>query len=44
MPFWKRRVKVATGLQRPALPAVLYLLGVLLVLNAWLVSQQIIRF
>jgi len=40
MPHRKRHAKVANGHHRHTLPAVLYLSGVLLILNAWIVSQQ----
>ena len=40
MPRRRTSVKVATGRQRPVLPTILALSGLLLVLNAWLVSQQ----
>lgn len=44
MPYRKRRVKVATDHHRQTLLAVLYLCGVVLTINAWLVSQQLISF
>jgi putative copper export protein len=40
MPYRKRQPRVATTHQRQTLPAVLYLGGVLLIINAWLVTQQ----
>ena len=43
----KRRGKVAVqhrDHRRQMLLAVLYLCGVLLLINAWLVSQQLLRF
>jgi len=43
----KRRGKVAVqhrDQRRQMLLAVLYLCGVLLLINAWLVSQQLLRF
>jgi hypothetical protein len=48
MPNRKREIKVAAQPQRDyhrqMLLAVLYLAGVLLAINAWLVSQQLISF
>lgn len=44
MPYRKRHTRVTTAHHRQALPAVLYLGGILLLLNAWLVSQQLLRF
>ncbi|MCB1792793.1 MAG: hypothetical protein KDJ24_20960 [Gammaproteobacteria bacterium] len=48
MPHHKRQTKVATAphrdQHRQMLLAVLYLCGVVLVINAWLVSQQMITF
>jgi len=44
MPYRKRHTRAATDHHRQALPAVLYLGGVLLLINAWLVSQQLLRF
>lgn len=48
MPNRKREIKVAAqpqrDHQRQMLLAVLYLAGVLLAINAWLVSQQLISF
>jgi hypothetical protein len=44
MPHRKRRAKAAGGHHRLSLPAVLYLSGVVLILNAWLVSQQVLGF
>jgi hypothetical protein len=35
---------MSAGHHRLALPAVLYLAGALLVINAWLVSQQVLSF
>ena len=39
----KPHVKVAAGRQRPALTTVLFLSATFLLLNAWLVSQQLIH-
>lgn len=47
MPHRKRHAKIATGQHRDhrqTLLAVLYLCGVVLLLNAWLVSQQLLSF
>jgi hypothetical protein len=44
MPYRKRRARVAAGHHRLSLPAVLYLAGAVLILNAWLVSQQVLSF
>lgn len=48
MPHRKRHAKFATehhrDQHRQMLLAVLYLCGVLLLVNAWLVSQQLLRF
>ena len=47
MPYRKRRPKVTAAHSREhqqTLLAVLYLGGVVLGFNAWLVSQQLIRF
>lgn len=47
MPFRKSHSKVATDHRRDhhqLLIAVLYLCGVVLVINAWLVSQQMLSF
>jgi hypothetical protein len=48
MPHRKRLVKTATHQHRDhhrqVLLAVLYLCGVLLLINAWLVSQQLVSF
>jgi hypothetical protein len=48
MPHRKRHAKVATGQHRDhhrqLLLAVLYLCGVVLLVNAWLVSQQLLVF
>lgn len=48
MPHRKRLIKTAAphhrDQHRQMLAAVLYLCGVLLVINAWLVSQQIVSF
>lgn len=48
MPHRKRHVRVAAAQQRDhhrqALLAVLYLSALALLINAWLVSQQVIRF
>ncbi len=47
MPHRKRQVKVATHQRdhhRQMLLAVLYFCGVLLLVNAWLVSQQLVSF
>lgn len=48
MPHRKRHVKIAADHQRDhhrqMLLAVLYLCGVLLMINAWLVSQQVVSF
>ena len=41
MPYRKRHPRAAASHHRQILPAVLYLAGVLLILNAWLVSQQL---
>ncbi len=39
----KPYVKAAAGRQRPALPTVLILSATFLLLNAWLISQQLIH-
>jgi hypothetical protein len=44
MPNRKRRARLASGHHRQTLPAVLYLSGAVLILNAWLVTQQIFSF
>lgn len=49
MPYRKRRPKVATehshrDPHRQMLLAALYLGGVILLINAWLVSQQLLSF
>lgn len=48
MPHRKRQTKVVTAHHRDhhrqMLGAVLYLCGVVLVINAWLVSQNIVSF
>lgn len=48
MPHRNRRVKTATATQRDhhrqLLLAVLYLCSVVLFINAWLVSQQVVSF
>jgi hypothetical protein len=48
MPLRKRRVQIAAAqqrdLHRPALLAVLGLSALLLLINAWLGSHQLIRF
>lgn len=44
MPDRKPGAKYATDLHRQTLAAVLHLCGVVLLINAWLVSQQIIHF
>jgi len=47
MPHRKRHVRVAAQQRdhhRQALLAVLYLSALALLINAWLVSQQVIRF
>jgi hypothetical protein len=44
MPYRKRRARVAAGHHRLALPTALFLAGALLVINAWLVSQQVLSF
>ena len=48
MPNRKRVMKIADpqhrDQHRQMLAAVLYLCGVLLIINAWLVSQQIVSF
>jgi hypothetical protein len=48
MPHRKRHVRAAAGHprdhHRQMLLAVLYLCGVLLLINAWLVSQQLVSF
>ena len=49
MPHRKRHAKTVTAAHqrdhhRQMLAAVLYLCGVLLVINAWLVSQNIVSF
>lgn len=44
MPYRKRRARVAAGHHRLTLRAVLYLSGAVLILNAWLVSQQPLSF
>lgn len=48
MPYRKRSAKIAhpqhRDQHRQMLAAVLYLCGVVLVINAWLVSQQIVTF
>lgn len=48
MPHRKRQAKVVTDHprdhHRQMLLAVLYLCGVLLLINAWLVSQQLVSF
>ena len=36
-------VKVAAGRQRPALPTVLFFAATFLLLNAWLISQQLVH-
>lgn len=40
MPYRKRQPRVATTRERQPLPAVLNLGGALLIINAWLVTQQ----
>lgn len=48
MPHRKRHIKAATAQardhHRQMLLAVLYLCGVVLLINAWLVSQQVVLF
>jgi len=44
MPYRKRRPRAAAGHHRLTLPAVLYVAGAVLILNAWLVSQQVLSF
>ena len=44
MPYRKRHTRLATDHQRHLLLAVLYLAGVILLINAWLVSQQLVSF
>ncbi len=44
MPHRKRHPRIAAIHHRHTLLAVLYLCGVLLLINAWLVSQQMVSF
>lgn len=44
MPHRKRHARAATIHHRHMLLAVLYLCGVILLINAWLVSQQMVSF
>ncbi|MGD8956058.1 MAG: hypothetical protein PVJ03_01900 [Chromatiaceae bacterium] len=44
MPHRRRHPRVATIHHRHTLPVVLYLCGLVLLINAWLVSQQMVNF